>query len=447
MRVFSKFGGFENGYEYVKRPVKKETNGTLKLVALPTISIVEEYETKSFLGNYGAGSTKSTQSLFPLEKVKMTLKTFKEINTVKSRAENIIDSMSKESANEMETLLENESKQSQSSSTDSTRSRSISFSFPIKALAVSGNASSSRNTKSSRESSMRNLSKSMQKHVDKSNSSREIKINTSTEEKQTEREEVGIEREFTNPNVSRVLNFVFRELLQEYVSITYLKDIKVCFSNRHPEYDKIIPIEELDDFLSTYLVPTQVNTIKEQIFAEYSAVRSIGQKITPTNQSENYLLPFLERIDIATQRPTTNQNTNHYFTKKRDLIDTYEDFSVEGVILNVDRFTLRTPAVIVDALLGQGEALDCYGQKLQDETVRKVRAENAKLEKELSKMDAEITKIANEVSKSNAEAAKLQAEAEKIALANRILQRLEEQGDVKMAADYYARMFNPNYRP
>lgn len=124
-----------------------------------------------------------------------------------------------------------------------------------------------------------------------------------------------------------------------------------------------------------------------------------------------------------------------------------EDFSVEGVILNVDRFTLRTPAVIVDALLGQGEALDCYGQKLQDETVRKVRAENAKLEKELSKMDAEITKIANEVSKSNAEAAKLQAEAEKIALANRILQRLEEQGDVKMAADYYARMFNPNYRP
>lgn len=322
LRVFSKFGGFENGYEYVKRPVKKETNGTLKLVALPTISIVEEYETKSFLGNYGAGSTKSTQSLFPLEKVKMTLKTFKEINTVKSRAENIIDSMSKESANEMETLLENESKQSQSSSTDSTRSRSISFSFPIKALAVSGNASSSRNTKSSRESSMRNLSKSMQKHVDKSNSSREIKINTSTEEKQTEREEVGIEREFTNPNVSRVLNFVFRELLQEYVSITYLKDIKVCFSNGHPEYDKIIPIEELDDFLSTYLVPTQVNTIKEQIFAEYSAVRSIGQKITPTNQSENYLLPFLERIDIATQRPTTNQNTNHYFTKKRDLIDT-----------------------------------------------------------------------------------------------------------------------------
>lgn len=429
LRIFSKFGGFENGYEYIKRPIKKETDGRIKLVALPTISIIEEYSTQSFLGNYGAGSTKSTQSLFPLEKVKMTLKTFKEISTVKSRAENIIDSMSKESANEMETLLENESKQSQSSSTDNTRSGNISFKIPFKlGGSIGGGANASRTTKSSRESSMRNLSKSMQKHVDKSNSSREIKINTSTEEKQTEREEVGIEREFTNPNVSRVLNFVFRELLQEYVSITYLKDIKVCFSNGHPEYDKIIPIEELDDFLSTYLVPTQVNTIKEQIFAEYSAVRSIGQKITPTNQSENYLLPFLERIDIVTQRPTTNQNTNHYFTKKRDLIDTYEDFLVEGVILNVDKFTLRTPAVIVDALLGQGEALDCYGQKLQDESVRKAKAENAKLEKELSKMDAEITKIANEVSKSNAEAAKIQAEANRIELVNQIIKELKDSG-------------------
>ena len=38
------------------------------------------------------------------------------------------------------------------------------------------------------------------------------------------------------PNQSRVLNFVFRQLLQEYVIIMYLPNVKIGFSNanQHP---------------------------------------------------------------------------------------------------------------------------------------------------------------------------------------------------------------------
>ena len=37
--------------------------------------------------------------------------------------------------------------------------------------------------------------------------------------------------------------------------------------------------------------------------------------------------------------------------------------------MSVGRQTLRTSSVVVDALLGQGEALDCFNQKAQDATV------------------------------------------------------------------------------
>jgi hypothetical protein len=63
-------------------------------------------------------------------------------------------------------------------------------------------------------------------------------------------------------------------------------------------------------------------------------------------------------------------------------------FKVPGIILNVDRNTLRTPAVIVDALLGQGEALDCYSMKIQDEVVRDKQFANQAKEKALAILDS-----------------------------------------------------------
>jgi len=53
-------------------------------------------------------------------------------------------------------------------------------------------------------------------------------------------------------------------------------------------------------------------------------------------------------------------------------VDTYTDgvlnITVNGVILSVTQQTLLTPSIIWDALLGQGNALDCFNQKAQDAT-------------------------------------------------------------------------------
>ena len=47
-----------------------------------------------------------------------------------------------------------------------------------------------------------------------------------------------------------------------------------------------------------------------------------------------------------------------------------------GVIKRVQRNVLRTPAVVVDSLLGQGESLDCYNQLLQDAAVERAHLDN-----------------------------------------------------------------------
>ena len=44
------------------------------------------------------------------------------------------------------------------------------------------------------------------------------------------------------------------------------------------------------------------------------------------------------------------------------------NFSIEvpGILQSVSSRVIRTDSVVADALLGQGEALDCYNQRIQD---------------------------------------------------------------------------------
>jgi hypothetical protein len=68
------------------------------------------------------------------------------------------------------------------------------------------------------------------------------------------------------------------------------------------------------------------------------------------------------------------------------------------VILNVQTNTLRTPSVVADALLGQGEALDCFNTRLQDTAAMKAYIENAAM---LQQMEV-IAKIDNPAEKASA---------------------------------------------
>ena len=149
-----------------------------------------------------------------------------------------------------------------------------------------------------------------------------------------------------------------------------LNDIKIGFSNGHPEMDRVYSLEEIDDLLDEVIVSAKRSEIKERILFEY------GQMISSTTGQN---LTFIEQKEVNTY----GGGTTTYLSKNIKVNDRYEIskgnfISIPGVILNVSRHTLRTPSLVVDALLGQGEALDCFAMKVQDENTKKRQIENQK---------------------------------------------------------------------
>lgn len=418
------------------------------ITATPQFYFVEEYQTISFARDYGAGKTLQIHSLFPGEKTTVTIKTFKELKTVKSNAENIIDSFSQESAKEFENILERET----TKNTNKTRGGGAKVSLsPSKEGSVSGSAGfAATNT---RTSNTRNLSKAIAKSVDKSNSSRQININTSTQETQTESEEVATVRQFENINKSRVLNLAFRELLQQYITIVYLRDVKIMFSNGHAEYDLIYSIEDLNELLATHIIDdAKREEVKDRILFEYGSLTKETNNEKVTSIDKGLIVPFSQDnfsgASIRYLRKNTNLQ-NIYRHTPEDI----KGYAVDGVILDVQQYTLRTPAVVVDAFLGQGEALDCYSVAMQQEAVRKVQTENEKVRLENERIQRENEKIAldNTIRDNNQslERQKLEREAQRLeqeTIAIDALVRAFSNGQVTPSqfADAIGNIFHPN---
>lgn len=72
---------------------------------------------------------------------------------------------------------------------------------------------------------------------------------------------------------------------------------------------------------------------------------------------------------------------NDRYLRWRKISSTYTDetgnaVTVPGVSMNVDKIVMRTDGIVVDAVLGQGEALDTYSHGLQTQAVRQRQLNN-----------------------------------------------------------------------
>jgi hypothetical protein len=405
-----KFGNYGSQVQIVPRPP----------VPQPVLYIIEEYKTTSFLGDYGAGETVKTFSLLPGEKHTITVRSFREKTSTQMRSDNVMDSFSQSSAKEFENLLQEEKQTQNSESTSKGKQSGGSIGLSIKWLSLGGNKSKSSSSTATRASNSSSLSKALQKHSDSTNANRQITVNTTTSDSQRESLEESSVREIVNPNLSRVLNFVFRQLLQEYVSITYLNDIKIAYNNGHPESFKVVSIEELDDLLNEVLLPEHHQAVRQMIWHEYHEVENhLGNRQV-----------FLE------EKQTTDfdGSVRKHFHKRKNLTDTYlypgadgdMPLSVEGVILNVDLNTLRTDSLVTDALLGQGEALDCFNSHAQEAKTQAMYLDNANKELQNARQEVENAK----------------AQAEKQRLDN-ALSTLAAISDPVKRAELMALIFNP----
>jgi len=401
---------------------------------VPRIAIIEEYRTCSYLGDYGAGKVVKTMSLLPGERTTISIRTYSDRSTTAGYSDNVLDSFSDSSAMELDNLVQHESgsasadnetdgshNSSYSASTDAKNSSSsfnlnVSGGIDLKIFSLHagggyGRSESEMSTSSGGESStadyshsgmrtanVSNLDNAMAKHVAQSNANRQVDVNHTTTSTASSGEEDVTVRELVNVNKSRVLNFVWRQMLQEYTTISSLVNLKFAYTNGYPESLTIVPLGNLLNMLTDIIVPEHINDVLCILLKNYC-------KVPNWNDDD---IEFIERIDRAVEATCLALGaegvcsmTESYYRKKRGLVDTYENAThtltvdVNGVILSVKNYTLHTDSLVCDAVLGQGEALDCFNQKAQDAETQRIYINNLATSQSIL---ANIQETANELS-------------------------------------------------
>lgn len=385
--------------EGYKPTIRKTASGTTRMeyfrkptAVIPQLYIIEEYRITNFLGNYGAGKIVNTMTLLPGEKTTISVRTFKQKSSTRSVSENVMESVSEEVVDELESFVQDERIRNNSSSSSNTQDFSIDVSvgcdFGFVSAGVDVGYASSSSSEQSRAEALNSIKNSLDRQTNRSNSQREITVNTTTQDTATEETEETITRTLENANYSRVLNFVFRQMTQEYVSLTSLVNIKVLYTNGYDESAKLVGIEKLDELLKAVIEPAFIDNVRATIINRYCKIKDYtGTRI-----------PFLNNINETLSDQCvegfTPEQINYWEVINQE--DTYPLFStldvnVPGIIVNVAKRSLRTDHVLCDALLGQADALDCYGMSKQESESQKVKLENQMRNSIISAFDKEGT--------------------------------------------------------
>lgn len=357
--------------------------------ATPAIYLRLKMKMASYLGDYGAGQTLSTFSLLPGEKTTIQIRDYRHDETTRATSESVLDSYSESAMEDLQTTIEASTGTNIESSETDTDTMAVNaggeagVNLGIVKLGGSGGAeASSVNTTTEAVSQQVNtLNSAVSHHVQTADTQRQVEINTDVTETSVTETETTTTRVLENINKSRVLNFVFRQLLQEYYTITYLDDVSLVYSNGYDTSRKTGTLSSMENLLRAVLAdPKAVDQVRTDIYRhlcnvpDYTGTRtSFIEKVT--EKHTNCIAP--DQGDVAVS----------YVRKRRTLQQTYQDRTVNGIILDVTHRILRTPSVIIDALLGQGAALDCFNQELQDAAVTTSRLANAKTEQALAILD------------------------------------------------------------
>lgn len=382
----------------------------------PRLVICFHYKVCSYLGDYGAGGTVKTFSLLPGEKHVISIKTYRQVESTRKKAENILDSFSESSTRDLERFVEEQTKDdyqkelnlvnqvgwTQSHVGNWQVGGGVTLTVPIKGVDLGINAngsggatnstSTTNNVTGSINTNIQNmvslLDRSIDHHVAQSSAVRNVTVNTETSEIYKEGEETSTTRTLENINLSRVLNFVFRQLLQEYLTVIYLDQVSFIYCNGYAETRQVAGLDGLLGLLrDMFKDETRVQQVREAIMAHLCHI----------TDHEGVQHSFVEHVQEEVTQCCGHgdfHRTRDYCRKRRGLSQTWKGITVPGIILSVRSRILRTDSVITEALLGHGEALDCYNQKLQEAATQKAQLdvqraalENAKLEQAMRIID------------------------------------------------------------
>lgn len=350
----------------------------------PRLAIVESYRLTSYLGDYGAGRVVQTFSLLPGEKTRIAIQTYTKTTSKRNEASSILDSYSRESADDFEQAVKSEQTDKQESQrrdewhVEAQVSSNWGFVSAKLSAGYAGSASAGR------EQFARDVRNATTKSSSRASNKRDIQIEQRSQTQAELGDQEHSEREIQNLNTGRVLNFVFRQMNQEFISVLHLFDAHVAFFDAAvPDSLRLLELPELDRFLEGIIKAEARAGIRDAITTILSNVFD----------AEGNRLSLVEKVKLG-------DGPVEYLRVRRDLVSKYQDrIPVPGIILSASRNVLRTDGLIVETVLGVGEGLDAYARGLQEEQARGRRLANelraAQLEREqlarelLDKSDAD----------------------------------------------------------
>jgi hypothetical protein len=339
----------------------------------PQLFIVERYGISSLLGDYGMGRTVKTFTLLPGESTTISLKTWQSSRESIEESSSIIDSHEQSARDRFANTV-------QSETTDrSTRSQTEKWHAEAEASAswgwgkakVSGGASGEY--QSGREQFARQASDAVNEHAAEASSKRELSVSSSSERTEETGMESLVERTITNANMRRVLNFVFRELNQTYTTKLHLRDIRIGFTNGRLNSWAEVPLSGLRTLLEELVSPEHIEAVAQRLLKVAGIV--LDRNDAPVN--------VLERVTIdpdgtgASSEPAKVEDDGefpapteriYYRFRRGPLGQEDERNPVEGVLLSNLEIVMRTDSLIVEALLGQADALDAFAMEIQKAT-------------------------------------------------------------------------------
>jgi len=250
-----------------------------------------------------------------------------------------------------------------------------------------GSSTKKKSSKLARTSFAKSTAKAVSESSSKSSSKREVEVNTSQETTKETRYEKSIERVIENINLSRTLNFVFRQLNQEFITVFHLENVRIAYSDGTVSTDlsgqgidglnyREVPLWKLDELLEDVIVEEHRNDVRDRIQQELENVFDYEGKPHSIVSEENIEDPDGNVVDTYLRIDKGKPHEYHDPRVDPDTEPDQQPLRVPGVILEVDRNQMRTDGVIVEALLGKGEALDAYSQGLQAADVRFEQLDN-----------------------------------------------------------------------
>jgi hypothetical protein len=360
----------------------------------PALYLVETYAISSFLGNYGLGRTVKTFTLLPGEQMTIKMRTWRSSEQTQKDASTIFDSYGTDSSDRFTTDVQRETtdKTTKLNTLEWHADAEVNVAWGFGSAGASGGGSGEEQT--TREGFVRSVNNAATEHASKASSKRENTVTSSSEATQKLEDEEVTERTIRNVNLRRTLNFVFRELNQEYLTKIHLIELRLAYSNGTAGSWREVPISGMRALLEeVFDTPQKAADVASAlldrmmyIWDKNDAPVRVLEKIAfdvegrlsglpgdPIRVNAVYPPPTrdlvyrFKRGPLGEQgvQPPVSMNINAAETQRLALAVRHSQHVVDGVMLKEDMIVLRTDAVVVEALLGQADALDEYAMTSQ----------------------------------------------------------------------------------